>query len=143
VDRRMFLASCVPAAFSFLPNRGWCQSPKPVYSTARHTALDASAVGRQVNLAAYGEAKSWLGSETLVSSRDWLDDDPRTALKIADLPSNSSQIDIGVEWPEFRTVEQVAIRYSGEQAAPRPGILERAYFAAGGMEGDGRRGRDR
>jgi hypothetical protein len=126
VDRRMFLASCVPAAFSFLPNRGWCQSPKPVYSTARHTALDASAVGRQVNLAAYGEAKSWLGSETLVSSRDWLDDDPRTALKIADLPSNSSQIDIGVEWPEFRTVEQVAIRYSGEQAAPRRGrqILE-------------------
>jgi hypothetical protein len=119
MQRRTFLAACVPAAFPFA-YRGWGQTG------ARHSRLDASAAGQRVNLAAYGEAKSWVSSESSVASRAWLDDDPQTALKITDLPSKDSEVDLGVEWPEFRTIEQVVIRYTAEDKAPHRGrqILE-------------------
>ncbi|MDQ2949526.1 MAG: hypothetical protein M3Y27_26910, partial [Acidobacteriota bacterium] len=119
MQRRTFLATCIPAAFPFAHD-GWGQTD------ARHSRLDSSAAGQRVNLAAYGDAKSWAGSESSIASRAWLDSDPRTALKIADLPSNDSETDLGVEWPEFRTIEQVVVRYAAEDKAPNRGrqILE-------------------
>jgi hypothetical protein len=117
MERRAFLTGMLPAAF--LPvYPGFCQDRQ----AATAGRIRGAAAGQSVNLARYGETKSWLHPEaaSVLSSRSWLDDDSATALDLAALPGDQTQTDLGVEWPEFRTVQKVVIRYSRGKA-PRRG----------------------
>lgn len=113
MKRRTFLGGVVPAAL--MPARRLL---------AQGSAGDwtASAVGRPVNLARYGDAKSWLNPEAVnaLSSRAWLDENRDTSQKLAELASPNGEVDMGVEWPEFRTVEKIVLRYPPGKA-PRHG----------------------
>ena len=107
MTRRTLLGGIVPALL--VPVRSaWAQE-----QTAA-PGWTASAVGQPVNLARYGEAKSWLnpGKAEALGSKAWLDENSQTALEVGDLASGTGETDVGVEWPEFRTVEKIVIQYA-------------------------------
>jgi hypothetical protein len=95
---------------------------------APQTPLDESLVGQPVDLGRCGEWKSWLSPEATGRLRDWRTKKPGTALKLAELPWQAGEFDVGVEWPEFRTVEKVVIRFAGEDKAPRKGRAFLEYW---------------
>jgi hypothetical protein len=45
------------------------------------------------------------------------------SLRLAEMPWRNSQFDLGVEWPEFRTVDQVVIRFARVDRFPQRGTL--------------------
>ncbi|HZT30042.1 MAG TPA: hypothetical protein VFA33_09175 [Bryobacteraceae bacterium] len=112
MNRRTFLSGMLPAAFF---------PACPGFSQDRRNA-GAALAGQPVNLARYGESKSWLNPEAarLLAVRSWVDDNPATALSLSDLPWKESETDLGVEWPEFRTIHRIIVRYSAGKA-PRHG----------------------
>jgi hypothetical protein len=111
MNRRTFLGGIVPTML--VPVRGAFAQERPATP-----GWITSAAGQPVNLARYGDAKSWLNPEAAkaLASRVWLDDNPETSLSLADVTSNNADVDVGVEWPEFRTVDKIVIRYAPGKA---------------------------
>jgi hypothetical protein len=83
--------------------------------------LGRPAAGQVVNLAMCGALKSWLnpGPHELLSN-------PRDFINISSLSGGTSPVDVGVEWPEFRTIHQVVIRFAG--SLPQPGSIFLEYW---------------
>jgi hypothetical protein len=100
----------------------WCQAPRSdlAGTPLPPSELDESVVGQPVDLARYAEAKSWLSPEATPLLQAAWQGMQATPLKLANLPWKDNEFDLGVEWPEFRTVNKVVIRYAGRDKAPRP-----------------------
>jgi hypothetical protein len=121
MDRRTFLASCVLAApqlklQSLWSGRGlaipWLPSP------------EASAVGRPVNIARFGELKSWLSPQVRLLPTQLWGAQP-TAVRLAEVPWKDDEFDLGVEWPEYRAVDKIVVRFVGQPASLDKCFLER------------------
>lgn len=114
MNRRQFIAACGCAPL--LRSHVEAQPGNPPISW-----LGKPSAGQAVNLAACGELKSWLDPQfanTLLGKSD--------LLRLSSASVSKSEMDIGVEWPEFRTVHQVVLRFAGE--APEPGTVFLEYW---------------
>ena len=64
--------------------------------------------------------QSWLEPEVTPQLQAAWRERPVKALKLVGLPWKGNEFDLGVEWPEYRTIEKVVIRYSARDKSPRP-----------------------
>ncbi len=115
MNRRTFLSGIIPAALVPLRS-GLAQQSSGAQSWI------ASAAGQPVNLARCGAAKSWShpSATKALAASTWLDEDAATSLDLADIAAGPGEADAGVEWPEFRTVEKIVIRFAPGKS-PKPG----------------------
>ncbi len=81
--------------------------------------LGKASAGDVVNLARYGQLKSWLSLESATILR--ADSD---VLRLSPTHGGKEPVDIGVEWPEFRTVDQVAVQFAEHLPEPAGIYLE-------------------
>jgi hypothetical protein len=110
MNRRTFLASCALIAPQLsVPRFWWKGGPQ---AGPRLPNQDAPAIGQPVNLAQFGELKSWMSPEaTLLPAQFW-GEQPKT-LNLAEVPWKGEEFDLGVEWPEYRTINKIAVRFAG------------------------------
>jgi hypothetical protein len=69
----------------------------------------------------FGEMQSWLSPEATPLLQRQISQIAAGPVKLAELTWKDSELDIGVEWPEFRTVNQLVIRFSSVDSSPRRG----------------------
>jgi len=121
MNRRKFLYSC--ATTVALWQEKWMRGESGVISSfeSLHTDLNEATVGNPCNLALFGEMQSWLSPEATPLLQKQMAEMAAGALRLAELPWKDSEFDIGVEWPEFRTVDQVVIRFTREDRSPQRG----------------------
>jgi hypothetical protein len=95
-------------------------------SPATPVRLDESAEGQPVNLLRYGRIQSWLNPEitSLLQSQLGSQNSNSEVLQFSELQSEVQEFDIGVEWPEFRTVQEIVVRFSGAVPHPDRRVLE-------------------
>jgi hypothetical protein len=122
MNRRDFLCGCATVALLEQP---WSRE---VFSFGHApqtlgVGLDATLVGKPSNLALFGEIQSWLSPEATPVLAKHFSPDGAGALRLAEVPWKDSEFDLGVEWPEFRTVNTLAVRFAAEDKAPRQGNL--------------------
>lgn len=117
MNRRDFLYSC--AAVGLLESK-WSRGAFGVGDPIQNlrTGFDETLVGKPCNLAMFGEMQSWLSPEATPLLQKQVSQTAAGPVKLAELPWEDSELDIGVEWPEFRTVNQMVIRYSSVDSSP-------------------------
>ena len=111
MNRRDFLSATVATAL-LAPARSRAQT-----LSERPSWLGTPKAGDLVNLARYGELKSWLNPAAAFLSN-------HNSLSFATTGSKENESDAGVEWPEFRTVNQIVLRFAGVAPDPGPVFLE-------------------
>src|SRR5579884_3708918 len=119
MNRRKFLSSC--AGVALLPESlGWLQANEPRVPITGIPRLGALQPGQPVNLATYGEIKSWLNpaATPLLQAHSIAHPGFSSTLRIASLPGKEGEVDLGIEWPEFRTIDRVVIQYASVESAP-------------------------
>ena len=111
MNRRQFLvaSSCAPLLrfqLSAAPNDqlSWLGKPQEAHV---------------VNLAACGRLKSWIRPATAFENQ-------ADTLTLTSGSGNEAQADVGVEWPEFRTLHEAVVRFAGDP--PQPGSLFLEYW---------------
>lgn len=129
INRRKFLSSCTSAVL-LSDSTHWLQARQPGLRLTALSKLDGLHAGEPVNLATYGKLQSWLSPST----QPLLDAHPITSglskgeLNLAGFPWPDGELDIGVEWPEFRTVDKVMLEYVNADKAPRVGRQAVEYW---------------
>ncbi|MGH9325531.1 MAG: hypothetical protein ACRD2B_02395, partial [Terriglobia bacterium] len=118
MHRRKFLTNCASAAL--LGSTGPWGKPAGGPIPQSPSGLDALAVGQPVNLASYGELQSWLSppATPLLRAHPITSAVSTAALHLASLPWPGGECDVGVEWPEFRTIDKVVVQYAAADKAP-------------------------
>jgi hypothetical protein len=71
-------------------------------------------VGESVDLTSLGNLRSWTNAEASPLIQKLLSSTGKSKelLRLSELPDSGDQWDVGVEWPEFRTIDKVVIRFS-------------------------------
>ncbi len=124
MNRRNFIVNSATAVV--VRTKGlWARSTNASPLQGLTPGVDESLDGKPVNLARFGEFQSWINPEATPAlqqgfSRDQSTD---TSLRIAALPGKGPESDIGVEWPEFRTINKVVVRFPAQEKAPAKGTL--------------------
>jgi hypothetical protein len=79
----------------------------------------SSLVGKPVELASLGNLRSWINTDCspLIQKSLLSVGNSKQTLKLFELPGQG-QMDVGVEWPEFRTVNKVAVRFASSDKSP-------------------------
>lgn len=130
MNRRKFLSHCVAATTLTESKFLWGGS---VFAAAvpQNVQPSVSMVGRPVDLAAYGELRSWVDPEVTPSlqAHSITRGVGERILNLAALPWKGSEFDAGVEWPEFRTIERVFVQYASEDKAPSLGEQYLEYWS--------------
>ena len=82
--------------------------------------VDESLDGKPANVARFGEFRSWINpTATPAIQRDFPRGQGReNPVRMAALAGNGPDSDIGVEWPEFRTLNKVVIRFPAKDKMP-------------------------
>ncbi len=124
MNRRKFLSDCAVAA-TLSSSELLFQRSVFGQSLLHGERLDVSMVGRPVDLASSGELRSWIspGVTPFLESHSITAGKKGTILDLASVPWNRSEFDVGVQWPEFRTVEKVVVQYASEAKVPALGKL--------------------
>src|SRR5579875_2510919 len=122
MNRRKFLSSCAGVAL-LSESAGWFHASEPHASFAGISSLDALQPGQPVNLASYGELKSWLNpaATPLLQAHSIARPGSSSTLQVASLPGKEGETDLGIEWPEFRTIDRVVIQYASAESSPAIG----------------------
>jgi hypothetical protein len=124
MQRRRFLAGVGAALFANIRLLRAIPQTKSS-SSSSVTRLDEAAVGRSVNLFPYGRIQSWLNPDASAMLQTRLGSRSQSLpLQLSELVGKGSEIDIGVEWPEFRTIQSAVIRFSGQRASADKRTLE-------------------
>jgi len=120
MNRRNFLSNCA-AATALSGSKLWWGGT--AFAGDQNVRPDGSMVGKPVDLATCGELQSWMSPEATPSleSHSIAGGPGGVILNLAPMPWKQSEFDVGVEWPEFRTIEKVVIRYAAEDKTPSPG----------------------
>jgi hypothetical protein len=120
MNRRDFLYSC--AAVGLLETE-WSPRALGVGSPDQNlrAGFDETLVGKPCNLAMFGEMQSWISPEATPLLQKQVYQAAAWPVRLAELPWKDSELDIGVEWAEFRTVNQMVIRFSSLDNSPRRG----------------------
>ncbi len=118
MDRRAFLRGC--ATVTLLEPR-WSKVALSLGNTPQilGEGLDETLVGKPSNLALFGEIQSWLSPEATPALQKHIPATGAGPLRLAEVPWKDSQFDLGVEWPEFRTVNTLAVSFAAEDTTPR------------------------
>lgn len=97
---------------------------------------DQSDLGKPVNLFRHGHIQSWLNPDInpLLQSH-FTPQISNGALPLGELPCKGSEFDVGVEWPESRTIESLVIRFAGRAPQPDRRAWE-VWDGLTGMQGD-------
>lgn len=122
MQRRKFLTNCASVAV-LTSIKSWEKAMAAGSGPQRSSGLDLPAVGQPVNLAAYGELQSWLSPSTTpaLQAHPINRASSKAVLNLESLPWPGGELDVGVEWPEYRTIDKIIIRYSAVDKAPRVG----------------------
>jgi hypothetical protein len=126
VNRRRFVLNCGAAvALKYPLLRGWTSgSASP---EEQRLGFDESVVGQPVNVALFGDLNSWINPDAAPHLREVFAGF-RNPLRLADMPWTGAEFDVGVEWPEFRTIDKVVVQYAGANKAPKPGTQYLEYW---------------
>jgi len=81
-------------------------------------------VGQPVNLARFGELKSWLSPDAPLLPIQFLGLEPK-GLRLTEVPWKDGEFDLGVEWPEYRAVNRIVVRFAGKPASGDKCFFER------------------
>ena len=119
MDRRTFLTG----TGLLLSAKGKWLGAATVVSEGLGNSLDVSYVGKPVNLFRCGEIQSWLQpvATSLLRSRLLAGSG---AVSAGELSPGGAEADIGVEWPEFRTVHSVSIHFAGRPPGRAQRVIE-------------------
>ncbi len=117
MNRREFLTGCA-GTMLLTAGRGAAQS-----SASETNWLAGETAGQPINLARCGEIKSWISPEAFAAFRP-AQGQFRNVLNLGALPWKESEVDVGVEWPEFRTVTAAFVQFSGNPPDPSEVYLE-------------------
>lgn len=113
MNRREFLAGCSGVVL-LLPGQVYGQlSP-----AATSSWLPPGSVDEPVNLARCGTLRSWISPGADLPGT-------QNSLRVSALSWKQSEADIGIEWPEFRTITEVVVQFSGE---PNGGLVYLEYW---------------
>jgi hypothetical protein len=127
MDRRDFLTGTSAA---FLANIALLR-PVPGGSTvlrffqAEPTGVGELLVGQPVNLFRYGRIQSWLNPELSSALQVRFAGPPSGGTQpVGRLDLEGPQFDLGVEWPESRTIDSIVVRFAGPTPQPLRQSLE-------------------
>jgi hypothetical protein len=81
--------------------------------------LGKPSAGQVVNLARCGQIKSWLSSKIPGNFQP-----QSSVLRVSASPGKELQADVGFEWPEFRTMKEVMVRFASTPPDPKTLFLE-------------------
>jgi hypothetical protein len=117
MNRRGFLYGCATVA---LIDKKWSREAFAVRSPVpdQTASLDEGLVGKPSNLALFGEMQSWLSPEATPALQRQMPQVGAAPLRLAELPWKDSELDLGVEWAEFRTINTLVVRFAAEDKAP-------------------------
>jgi hypothetical protein len=117
MHRRKFLTGTGAA---LLASKGWLHAfpvNKSVFALLQTDLANAgsSAAGEPVDLFRWGHIQSWLNPEISAQIQSSLGSrkQKNTPLQVGDLAWKGPEFDVGVEWPEPRTIERIVVRFSG------------------------------
>ncbi|HUZ47506.1 MAG TPA: hypothetical protein VMW54_12795 [Terriglobia bacterium] len=129
MNRRHFLSNCAAVTALSGSKLLWGASALDG-GLSRNAGLDGSMAGKPVDLAACGEIQSWISPEATpqleaasITSRA-----AGSLLNLATMPWKQSEFDVGVEWPEFRTVERVVVQFASDGKVPNLGKTFLEYW---------------
>lgn len=121
MNRRHFLESCAGTLAVLQADRMRAAPGAGFMPGGAATGLSESSVGKPCNLAAFGVLQSWLSPETTPIIQRQMVASARASLSFGEMPWKNSEFDLGVEWPEFRTVHRVVLRFAGADHCPEIG----------------------
>jgi hypothetical protein len=121
MNRRDFIINSAAAVMG--SEKIWARTLDEAPAQTLTPGVDESLDGKPANLARFGEFQSWITPEATPAiqrgfSRGQSGEIP---LAVAALAPNGAESDIGVEWPEFRTVNKVVARFSSPAKMPSRG----------------------
>ncbi len=125
MNRRHFLSNFAAATALSGSKLLWGGAP-----LAANVDLDGSMAGKPVDLAACGELQSWISPEATPGIEAALITGAAKGnlLNLAAMPWKQSEFDVGVEWPEFRTVERVVVRFASQDQVSNLGKTFLEYW---------------
>jgi hypothetical protein len=97
------------------------QAILPSFARTAPADLEKWMVGTAANLALFGEIQSWLSPEATPRLSARAGHEASAALRLAEMSWKNSEFDVGVEWPEFRSVDRVVIRFADAKSSPNRG----------------------
>jgi len=120
MNRRHFLYGCTSAA---LANNHWSLTAFGLGGSqaGKPGNLDESLAGQPVNLALFGELQSWLNPSQVRLLQDHPGQNSSGPLRLTDILSKDSEFDLGVAWPEFRTIHRLVVRFAAKDKCPQRG----------------------
>jgi hypothetical protein len=116
MNRRHFLYGCATAAA--LWQERWIPGVFGKPFQGWETGLSESLAGKPCNLALFGEAQSWISSQATPQLQKQVCQAGGRPVKLAELPWTDRELDIGVGWAEFRTLNRMVVRFSSVDHAP-------------------------
>ena len=124
MNRRSFIIDST-AAIALATAKMGTRSTDGAPSQALPHGVDESLEGKTVNLARFGELQSWINPEATPYLQKALPygHSNGTPLRLAALPSKTSEFDVGFEWPEFRAINKVVARFASTESAPSVSTL--------------------
>ena len=128
MKRRTFMVYSAATALLGSKIRAWGPSPFSPQPGQVPVSLDGL-VGKPVNLAAFGLLQSWLNPEASPLLRKQLGGTAGSAPGLLQLPWKDSESDLGIEWPEFRTIDNIVVRFTGPGGVPEVGRTYIEYWS--------------
>jgi hypothetical protein len=127
MNRRSFMLNCT-SALLVSAGRLHAWDAFPEATDAKNESPYEALLGKPVDLASLGALQSWTSPESAQLIQKWLAADPQGVLKLLEFPWREEQFDIGVEWPEFRSVDKVVLKFATEQRVPAHGFARVEYW---------------
>src|SRR5277367_2753865 len=129
MNRRRFMFNCTSAIL--VSNRrisawGAFNDTTDAKNDGRYEAL----LGQPADLASFGDLQSWISPESthLIQKSLGNGANARGVLKLSDFPWREEQFDLGVEWPEFRTVDKVVLKFVTDHTIPANAFARVEYW---------------
>lgn len=119
MNRRKFLNDCIATTGALWQEKCLCGESDSALVPSPN--FNDSLEGSPCNLALFGELQSWLSPEATPLLKKRMAAFAAGALKLQEFPWKDSEFDLGVEWPEFRTVDRVVIQFTREDRSPERG----------------------
>jgi hypothetical protein len=129
MNRRRFMFNCA-SAILLSKRRLSAWGAFNDTTDAKHDGRYEAILGQPSDLARFGVLQSWISPEStrLIQKSLGYGANARGVLKLFDFPWRDEQFDLGVEWPEFRTVDKVVLKFVADHTIPANAFARVEYW---------------